>query len=233
MLQEKNRDRTKADFDLLSRRLLGLLLVLGLSWFVTSAHATPLALEVEPYVGAAGWGHIKMNQGTAHLSQSGNPSYPPLETYDFSECIGLGLRVGAVLEGTYYVSLDFVQFPKITTSNPLAPSWSNTQFGLTGGAQLPSVPMRFWIGFNLIHSITANRYLENFGISGPVSLQGTSFKMGTGVQIYSPIWLNFEMVYGQLLNYSNPSSHPVPTSVSNSYNYFFLSLSTPIRWLRI
>ncbi len=198
-----------------------------------STLGSTLDLEIEPYFGAAGWGHLKVSSGATDFSQPAHPHYPPVKAFDFTASWGLGFRLGAVLEETYFASLDFVQFPSISSQDPQAPSWSNTQLGITLGAQLPAIPMRFWIGFNFLNSVTPNEYLAISNISKAVGLQGTAFKIGYSTRIYSPVWLNFEMIYGQFSNYSSGSTQPLPSLTSTSYNYFLLSLSAPIRWMRI
>ncbi len=204
-----------------------------LIWLATASGASAIELEVEPFFGAAGWGHLKIAQGQADLSNPVSPLYPPLKSFDFSECLAIGLRLSAVLQDTYFASVEWTQFPKVTTTDSLAPSWTHTQLGIHAGAQLPAVPVRFWIGFNVRNSITPNSYLGIAGVSHSVGLLGTAFKMGTGIQIYAPLWINFEMIYGQFSHYSSPVIQPLPADTSTSYNYFFLSLSSPIRWLKL
>ncbi len=192
-----------------------------------------MAITFEPYLGATGWGHLKLSQDESNPSPSSSSSAKLLSSVDFTESLGLGLRIGAFLEETYFATLDFVEQPKVTTHSLSAPSWSNTQLGFTAGAQLPSAAMKFWIGFNFLNSITPNRYLVLTGITDSVGLQGTAFKIGSSIRVYDPVWLNFEMIYGQFLRYSNPASTSLPNTISISYNYFFLSLGVPISGFRI
>ncbi len=203
-------------------------LFLGLS---TVSHAARVSFEIEPSIGTAGWGHIKVANGTVNPSQPISSQNIPVDVFDFSQSIGLGGRSTVFWDDTYYLGLDFVTFPKISASNPSDLSWNNTQLGMTLGAQLTAAPMRFWIGYNFLNSISPNPYLRSLGITDSVGLAGSAFKMGTGLQLIAPFWLNFEMVYGVFSNYSSPETQPIPSQVSISYNYFFLSLSAPIRWI--
>lgn len=199
----------------------------------TLSYAARVSFEIEPSIGAAGWGHIKVAYGTV------NPSLPiksqniPVDVFDFSQSIGLGGRSGVVLDETYYLGVDFVTFPKVSSSSSSDLSWNNTQLGITLGAQLTATPMRFWIGYNFLNSISPNPYLRITGITQSVGLAGSAFKVGTGIQLLAPFWLNFEMIYGVFSKYSSPQIETLPSQASVSYNYFFLSLSAPIRWISL
>jgi hypothetical protein len=197
----------------------------------TVCHATHFSFEIEPNIGVAGWGHIKVANGTVNPSQPISSQNIPVEAFDFSQSIGLGGRSTVFWDDTYYLGLDFVTFPKISASNPSDLSWNNTQLGITLGAQLTAAPMRFWIGYNFLNSISPNPYLRIAAITDSVGLAGSAFKVGTGLQLLSPFWLNFEMVYGVFSKYSSAQIETLPSQVSVSYNYFFLSLSAPIRWI--
>lgn len=215
--------------------LLGWTLACLLNFIVLcrDTQAIDITLEAEPYLGMNGWGHLKVANGTTDTTDPNNPTYPPLKSFDFSQNIGLGFRVNAIYENTYYIALDFVHFPKNVSSDSIVPSWNNSQFGLTGGAELPAIPWRFWIGFNFINTLEPQPYLTIAGINSAVGLLGTAFKVGSGIKLFSPIWLNFEMIYGQFSRYSNPNLQILPGTISTSYNYFFLSLSTPFSFYKL
>lgn len=214
-----------------------ILIQILLLWFflLPSAYSAQFGFFVEPYGAYGRWGkHLVALEGSTL-----NPKTGIMETtytsdfFRFSNFFGWGIRTGVHYQDTYFASLDLLNFPSVATDNASAPKWGNTLFGITAAVQLPAIPLKFWIGFNFLNLLSSNLYLGVAGINDSVSLIGNAFKIGTGVRVYSPIYINLEAYYGRFTSYfASGSSSALPDKTTVGTTFYLLSISTPFTLVR-
>ena len=170
---------------------------------------------IEPLIGFSTSGELKVShQGLG-------------QTQSYFSGIGLGSRLGVFWKQTLFLALDFNYFPALIQAESHGSPWTNTLLGLTLGARLPNIPMRFWIGYSFINHISPSQFLNPLGITSPTALDGGSFKIGSSLEVLKGYLFNAELHLGSFHRYSSGASESIslPSGVAASHTSLFFSLS--------
>ena len=195
-------------------------LLLMLTSLAEISHANPdghpeWRAWIEPLMGLSALGHIKMSNTQGGQNQS------------YFTGLGIGARVGALWKNIWFLALDLNYFPALTLAASTSTEWTNTLFGMTMGAKLPNIPMRFWVGYRLINHLSPTQFLSAVGIHQPSSLNGTSFKVGTSIELFTGYWINGEFNLGSYSSYTpqGGSSTILPPNATAAHSFIFVSMS--------
>ena len=191
-----------------------------LTLYPQSVRAEPVSSPLfqawfEPLLGVSTSGHLKVSRSGAGHTQS------------FFSGLGLGSRLGIYWKKNLFVALDLNYFPALTQAESTGSQWTNTLLGLTLGARLPHIPMRFWIGYSFINHISPSLFLSPLGVNTPATLDGNSFKVGSSLELFTGYIVNAEFHLGSFTRYSAPGAQAIsmPKDSAASHSYLFLSIS--------
>ncbi|NBU20058.1 hypothetical protein EBS43_01395 [bacterium] len=174
---------------------------------------------IEPLIGISSAGHIKVTQ-----LQGG-------QTQSYFSGLGIGGRAGTSWKNIWFSALDLNYFPALTLASSTSIEWTNTLLGVTVGAHLPNIPMRFWIGYRFINYLSPTQFLTPLGVNQASSLNGTSFKVGTSIELFTDYWINGELNLGSFNSYTpqGGSSTKLPSNSTAAHSFIFLSMSKLIK----
>ncbi len=202
--------------------------VLPALFSVASAQAagSEVGFVIEPY---AGW-------GTGGFSVSANSG----ASVDMGTISGVGLGARGLLQfgEMFFVGPDFSFYPGLgfTASSLLGggkdelTSIKNTKLGLVGGIELPMAPVRFWLGFNILDSLSfqdSSATSGAFNYGSEATLKGTSFKVGAGYKFLPILSGNIEYVMASYTKVTSGEKSLDIVDGSFKNNRFLITLSAP------
>ncbi len=186
------------------------------AFFVSSAQAM---IWADPYA-TVGFGTMTSSD-TTNDSESANLGY------------GLGVRAGmdfmmffagvdlSYKTGTYKntVNSDGTEVADPTT-------FDSTQLtaGLIAGVSVPVLPIRGWIGYDLINTYTISEY----SATNDITYRGSTLKIGAGFKMipFIQIWAEYQMQ--TFTEYEIEGSDPVEPADSVKNNIIALGVSIPL-----
>lgn len=220
----------KSYFGSYFRTILGVISSLAFTSALTSTFTTAFAADaigytIEPY---AGYGLL----GGTSLTSVG-------VTKDAGNLTGIGLGTRATArfldmffagaDVSYYPSMSFSP-PSTTTSSGAADSGAKIlKAGLVGGISLPLLPLRFWLGWNILDRLSSSKIINSS--TTDLTAKGMSFKVGAGYQVIPFLSLNAEYIMTTYTSGENTTQGTVtnqPSDYSLSHKMFVISASVPL-----
>ncbi len=155
----------------------------------------------------------------------GSVSREPLTTGS-AKGIGFNLRAGLDFAAMFFFAADMHYGMPAWTIDVPATSNSATHFalGITGGVKLPGIPLRGWIGYSFINSMSIK---DNGGVGVDTSLSGSALKFGIGFGFLPMLSINLEYI---LNSFGNSETSDVNTVLTESFkdNSLYFSVSLPL-----
>jgi hypothetical protein len=217
-------------------------LVLSVFAFVAMSATTVFAADsmvsftAEPYVGYGLLGGVTKDDGKGTSTDLGN----------FTG-FGLGARGLVNFAGLFFGGIDLSYYPSFsyspangrseTSSGGIDKGTKSFKGGLVAGVALPVIPLRFWLGFNVIDRLSDSSSGTTSGVdfTTDTTVKGHSFKIGAGYRPIPLLSLNVEYImasYGEsetttkipTLGYDQKTTD---TTSSVKHNLLMLTASVP------
>ena len=203
---------------------------LALLSFFSAVESFAVTTTAEPYLGYAGLGGMTLNSNTgsgALGSVSG---------------VVVGARGLVGFLQLFFAGLDLSYSP-LSYSAPAAgsafasetmTSVNSLKLGLVAGVELPIIPLRFWLGYNLVDRLSATDgtgSVTGTGIANtPFNLSGGSLKAGVGYKFLPILSANLEFLASAYSSYSvnGGASTSYPSGSNFTNTSLILSLSAPL-----
>lgn len=194
----------------------------------TSAFAADsgVSFTAEPYVG---YGLI----GSTNFSIDGGAGVSGDVNTGSLTGFGFGARGLVNFLELFFAGIDVSYYPSFSHGEPSTSSTytvslngnpKNFKGGLVAGVALPAIPLRFWLGLNVIDKISTSNNSTDFSTSG------LSFKVGAGFRPIPLLSINAEFIrssYGTFENTTGGVTTKTDSGLTLTHNLLFLSASVP------
>jgi hypothetical protein len=199
---------------------MGFLALMGL--LCNSVAFADLKFGAEPYVG---YGLL----GGASVTVSGVTQ----ERGNFTG-FGVGARGTVGFAEMFFAGLDLSYYPSFSYSPPSGTTITSTadggakslKAGLVAGVTLPAIPLRFWLGWNILDRVSDSAPAD-------IVLKGMSFKVGAGYKVIPLLSLNAEYIMASYGTYDVTTSGVTASTTGDfsfSHKMLLLSASVPFEF---
>jgi hypothetical protein len=135
----------------------------------------------------------------------------------------------AGVDASFYPSFSYSPPSGATVTNMADSGTKSLKLGVVAGVALPVLPLRFWLGWNIM-----DRLSDTNSAGSDATLKGMSFKVGAGYKVIPLLSLNAEYIMASYGSADVTTNGVTTTTTSSNYSFshkiLFLSASVPFEF---